>query len=301
LFDLKTYLSSRSSLIDSFLREYFSFDVKPGVFREAMAYSLFAGGKRIRPVLALASYEACGGHAEDIVRYASALELIHTYSLVHDDLPAMDDDDLRRGRPTNHKVYGEAMAILAGDGLLTEAFHMLSAPQGGVSERALLAVIRDVSEKAGLWGMVAGQAQDILSESGLSEAAAYADVPALIEFIHLHKTAQLINASVRLGAVLAEAPPEKLNALGRYGLSVGLAFQVVDDILDVKGDTALMGKTAGSDQRKGKLTYPAVYGIERSSQEAERLVGKALDALAGFGSEAEPLRAIARYILERKH
>ncbi len=307
MFELKEYLSGKGRLVDAWLREYFeSSPVKPRLFKEAMEYSINAGGKRLRPVLALASFEASGGkNSQAMLRYACALELIHTYSLIHDDLPAMDDDDLRRGKPTNHKVYGEGMAILAGDGLLTEAFHMLSVPDGGTRADVLLAVIRDVARRAGLYGMVAGQAQDILCDQG-HQAGASGDGPLpsgteMIEFIHMHKTAQLITASVRMGGMLAGVAPAGLDALTAYGEAVGLAFQVADDILDVKGETALMGKTAGSDERKSKLTYPAVYGIERAEQKARGLVEKAVSSLDGFfGPGAEPLRAIARYIIERK-
>ncbi len=322
-FDLKHYLAKNGALVDSYLKEYFSNSgIRPPLLRESMEYSISAGGKRIRPVLALASYEACGGkRPEGILRYACALELIHTYSLIHDDLPAMDDDDLRRGKPTNHKVYGEAMAILAGDGLLTEAFHMLSLPGAEIKmpEGVLLEIIADLAARAGLWGMVAGQAQDILSDSahdglsdsakdGLSGAAPQEAAARMgpvgkseIEFIHMHKTAQLITASVRMGGMLAGAGPERLQALTGYGQCVGLAFQVADDILDVKGETALMGKTAGSDERKKKLTYPSVLGMEAAEAEARDLVEKAFSSLEGvFGPEAEPLRAIARYIIERE-
>jgi geranylgeranyl diphosphate synthase type II len=299
--DLKEYLSEKSCLVDSYLREYFrKANIKPPLLKGAMVYSLSAGGKRLRPILALAAYEACGKKdAAKILRYASALELIHTYSLIHDDLPAMDDDDLRRGKPTNHKVFGEAMAILAGDGLLTEAFRMLSVPENGIKPNVLLNVIEDVGGRAGLRGMVAGQAQDILAESGTA-------IPSLegmkgwVKFIHLHKTAQLITASVRMGGLLAGANEEKMLALTQYGRSIGLAFQIKDDILDVKGETALMGKAAGSDERKGKLTYPAVMGLARSEREAQRLVQNGLKAVKILGRRGLPLQAIAIYILERR-
>ena len=310
MFDLKKYLKTKAALIDSYLKEYFrKSDIKPPILKEAMVYSLSAGGKRVRPVLALAAYEACGPRypkktwdSRKILRYASALELIHTYSLIHDDLPAMDDDDLRRGKPTNHKVFGEAMAILAGDGLLTEAFRMLSVPEEGIKKEALLGVIEDVGKRAGLWGMVAGQAQDILSESPTPLSPPGRGLPDkdAIRFIHLHKTAELITASARMGGLLAGAGDEKMRALTVYGRSIGLAFQIVDDILDVKGETALMGKTAGSDERKGKLTYPSVMGLPRSEEEAGKLVQKALKAVKIFGTKGMALRALAIYILERR-
>lgn len=296
-FDLKNYLRTRAKMVDDFLSGYFGkSEILPLKFRESMLYSLMAGGKRIRPVLAMASYEACAGASpEPVLRFASALELIHTYSLIHDDLPAMDDDDLRRGKPTNHKVYGEAMAILAGDGLLTEAFHMLSVPAPGIEHGRLLAVIADVARRAGIWGMVAGQAQDMLSEESTKPSRDD------IIFIHRNKTAQLITAAVRMGAMLSGKGARELEALSTYGESVGLAFQIADDLLDVGGETALMGKTAGSDERKGKLTYPAVFGIEESRARALALAEGAVRAVGAFGDEAEPLRAIARYIVERRN
>jgi len=298
--DLKEYLRAKAALIDSYLKEYFKkAPIKPPLLKEAMVYSLSAGGKRVRPILALAAYEACGKrNSRKILRYASALELIHTYSLIHDDLPAMDDDDLRRGKPTNHKVFGEAMAILAGDGLLTEAFRMLSVAEEGVRKGSLLKVIEDVGKRAGLWGMVAGQAQDILSEAGRPEESEKRQ--AVIKFIHLHKTAELITASVRMGGLLANANEGKMRALTLYGRSIGLLFQIIDDILDVKGETALMGKTAGSDERKGKLTYPSVMGLSRSQKEAKKLVQNAVKAVKIFGLKGLPLRAMATYILERR-
>jgi geranylgeranyl diphosphate synthase type II len=262
-----------------------------------MAYSVFAGGKRIRPVLVLAAHEACGGIAEDIVPYASALELIHTYSLIHDDLPAMDNDDLRRGKPTSHKVFGEGMAILAGDALLTEAFYLLSSRSHHASvirEDSLLKIIREVAMAAGAHGMVAGQAEDIRAEGAGPNNEN-------LSFIHAHKTGALITVSVRMGAVLADAKKRDLAALTRYGEHIGLAFQIIDDILDVKGDSAALGKPTGSDERKGKLTYPGLYGTDLSARMAEDHVRSALDALAAFPSAADPLREIALYILERRN
>ena len=307
MFDLGKYLAEKGGLVDSYLKGYFNHNssvpvIRPALLKEAMEYSVSAGGKRIRPVLAIASYEACGGkNAAAMLHYACALELIHTYSLIHDDLPAMDDDDLRRGKPTNHKVYGEAMAILAGDGLLTEAFRMLAAPcpegRTEAGDSALLSVIADLAARAGLHGMVAGQAQDIISEKGPGPEENRKEE---VEFIHMHKTAQLITASVRMGAVLSGANARALDAMTGYGEAVGLAFQIADDILDVKGETAVMGKTAGSDERKKKLTYPLAVGLEAAEYEARRLTGKAVSLLEGFGEAAGPLRAIARYIIERK-
>jgi geranylgeranyl diphosphate synthase type II len=295
--DIRTYLKERRELIDSFLTTYFACPVIPTSLNESMAYSIFAGGKRVRPVLALASYEACGGHAEDIVPYASALEFIHTYSLIHDDLPAMDNDNLRRGKPTSHKVFGEGMAILAGDALLTEAFYLLSRNahhSSGVRDRDLLKVVREVAMAAGAHGMVGGQAEDILSE-GMEKDGEN------LSFIHAHKTGALITVSVRMGAILGRAGKRKLSALTIYGENIGLAFQIVDDILDVKGDSAELGKATGSDEKKRKLTYPGLYGIDLSVKKAEGLIRDAVNALSLFSDSADPLREIAGYILQRKN
>ncbi len=294
-FDIKSYLKEKRELIDSYLESYFSIPSEPFVLHEAMRYSLFAGGKRIRPILALASYEACGGNPKDIVPYATALELIHTYSLIHDDLPSMDNDDLRRGKPTNHKVFGEAMAILAGDALLTEAFLMLSNNPHSSSLKLsdLIKIIREVSLASGVHGMVGGQALDIFSENIEPDKDT-------LNFIHLHKTAALITASVRMGAILANIKEKKLKALTEYGTGIGLAFQIIDDILDIEGNAEELGKTAGSDIKMKKMTYPALCGTEKSRQKAKDLLSDAIDSLKIFSSEADQLRKIARYLLKRR-
>lgn len=295
--DIKAYLKEKKNLIDSFLESYFKTAFKPKALHESVIYSISAGGKRIRPVLCLAAYEACGGKAEDIVPYASALELIHTYSLIHDDLPAMDNDDLRRGKPTNHKVFGEGMAILAGDALLTEAFRLLSSPQPSalsLQPISVLKVVRELALASGMQGMVGGQAQDLLSEK------AEPDKETLF-FIHTHKTAALITASVKSGGVLAGCDDSRLQRLTEYGENIGLAFQVIDDILDVKGDTKMLGKTAGSDERKKKMTYPGLYGLDLSQKKAEELITNAINVLQSFPETADPLREIAGYILLRKN
>jgi geranylgeranyl diphosphate synthase type II len=322
--DIKNYLKEKRELIDSYLESYFSIPVEPSLLHEAMRYSLFAGGKRIRPILALSVHEACGRDPKNIIPYASALELIHTYSLIHDDLPSMDNDDLRRGKPTNHKVFGEAIAILAGDALLTEAFLMLtnnppSPPlvRGGkkvlplaketkvgspvvkrgldnkIKPSSLIKVIREVALSAGIHGMVGGQAIDISSENSQPDRDT-------LTFIHTHKTAALITASVRMGGILADSDVNTLKALTQYGERIGLAFQITDDILNVEGKTEELGKAAGSDAKMKKMTYPAFYGIEKSRQEAENSVAEAIDALALFPSVADPLRAIARYLIQRR-
>ncbi len=300
---IKSYLKEKRTLVDSFLKSYFNAPAAPSILYEAMNYSLFAGGKRIRPILALASYETCGGNPEDIIPHASALELIHTYSLIHDDLPAMDNDDMRRGKPTNHRVFGEAMAILAGDALLTEAFFMiadcglrnveLKKSKIRNPNSAILRVIREIAMAAGAHGMVGGQVQDLLSEDSEPDRAS-------LSFIHKHKTAALITASVRIGAILADSNKTTLRAITRYGENVGLAFQVIDDILDIEGNTAEIGKTTGSDERKKKMTYPGLYGLEMSRKKADELVSEAIYALKDFSERAEPLREIAKYLLRRR-
>jgi geranylgeranyl diphosphate synthase type II len=229
------------------------------------------------------------------VPYAATLELIHTYSLIHDDLPAMDDDDLRRGKPTNHKVYGEALAILAGDALLTEAFCILSDPSFCPFVRGddLLRASREIALASGEQGMVAGQVQDILSENAEPDGET-------LQFIHRHKTAALIRASVRAGGILSGSSEEAIGALTRYGENIGHAFQVIDDILDVVGETEELGKTVGSDEKINKMTYPRLYGLERSRKIAGELVDDALSALEVFPSSADPLREIAGYLLARR-
>ncbi|MEJ5227229.1 polyprenyl synthetase family protein [Thermodesulfovibrio sp.] len=289
---MRHYVSEKRKLIEDFINGYFNPSVNPSILHDSVIYSLTAGGKRLRPILCIAAYEACGGR-ENIVPYATALEFIHTYSLIHDDLPAMDNDDLRRGKPTNHKVFGEAIAILAGDGLLTEAFTILSNTNyAKINPKTLLNIIAEISKAAGLRGMVAGQALDLISEGKEPDRET-------VEFIHLHKTAALIRASVKAGALLAETTEERVYKLEKYGESIGLAFQIVDDILDIEGTTEEMGKPKGSDIERGKMTYPSVFGIEESRRKAKELVDIAIELLRDFGEEAEPLRKIARYIIKR--
>ena len=293
--NLKEYINDKREAVDAFFHGYFREPGKPPVLQQAMLYSLFAGGKRIRPILALASYEACGGNPADIVPYASTLELIHTYSLIHDDLPSMDNDDLRRGKPTNHKIYGEAIAILAGDALLTEAFSILSDPSFSVTvqEANLLRALREIAAASGLNGMVAGQAQDILSENLEPDHET-------LEFIHMRKTATLIRASVMMGPILYGSDKTVSGNLSAYGNNIGLAFQVIDDILDIEGDAEELGKPVGSDERSNKMTYPSLYGIEKSRQIATELITSALSSLSSFSSKADPLREIANYLLSRR-
>ena len=288
---LKTCLQQVETTLDNYLPKSATL---PASLHDAMRYSVFAGGKRIRPVLMAATCEAVGGHPEDVLVAAAAIEMIHSYSLIHDDLPAMDDDDLRRGKPTNHKVYGEAIAILAGDGLLTEAFILLSNPQvlPSVAPVARLEIIHQLSRAAGSLGMVGGQVVDMESEG---EAI---DLPTL-EYIHTHKTGALILAAIEIGAIIGGATEKQRLALHRYGEAAGLAFQVADDILDIVADQALLGKDVGSDEERGKATYPALLGLEGARQRARDLRDMAFAALEPFGDEARPLRDIATYVIDR--
>lgn len=263
------------------------------VLNQSMYYSLVGGGKRIRPVLALASAETVGGDPELIAPAAVALELIHTYSLIHDDLPAMDNDDYRRGRLSNHKVFGEANAILAGDGLLTYAFELLADPQLGQPERQLR-IIRDVAIAAGKAGMVGGQVADVAGEGKsltLNE----------IEEIHKAKTGALLTASARLGGILAGGTEEQILALTSYAQALGLAFQIKDDILDVVGDSETLGKPAGSDQRQNKVTYVSLLGLKGAEQQLHTQIQAALSALKSFGEEPIFLSELAYYIEQRQH
>jgi geranylgeranyl diphosphate synthase, type II len=262
---------------------------------KAMRYSLFAGGKRLRPILCIAGAEAVGGDGKDVMPAACALELIHTYSLIHDDLPAMDNDDLRRGKPTNHKVFGEAMAILAGDGLLTEAFNLLSrleTPES-ISAEVLKKIIRLIATASGCHGMVGGQTVDMQSEGKAIDTST-------IDYIHARKTGALIAASVSSGAILGGGSRTQLEDLGLYGEKIGLAFQISDDILDIEGNMEEMGKGVGGDSRKGKNTFPSVYGLSESKVILDKIIDTAVKALGQFDHRADPLRQIAQYIVERK-
>jgi geranylgeranyl diphosphate synthase, type II len=292
---LETYLQEKTRLIDSALDQYLpGTEILPAVLHESMRYSVFAGGKRIRPVLMLAACEAVGGEINNVLPAACAIEMIHSYSLIHDDLPAMDDDDFRRGSPTNHKVYGEATAILAGDGLLTEAFILLSNPGiwGDVSADCSREVIHLLAKSAGSRGMVGGQVVDMEAEQKP------VDLPTL-EYIHTHKTGALIRAAIEIGALLGGATNAQREALCRYAEAAGLAFQIADDILDVVADQSQLGKDVGSDQKRGKATYPALLGLSEARQRAGELRELAFSSLAGFAESARPLREIASYIVSR--
>ena len=292
-FDLKQYLEARRLMVEEALEVALPQQDGPETrVVEAMRYSLFAGGKRLRPILCLAASEAVGGDLKAAMPAGCALEMIHTYSLIHDDLPAMDDDDLRRGKPTNHKVFGEAIAILAGDGLLTEAFVLLSDYNSLVPERAVQ-VIGGIAEAASYRGMVGGQVVDILSQNKRADLET-------VQQMHSRKTAALIAAATESGALAGKGSEAQVAALGRYGRAIGLAFQIADDILDIEGDTELLGKTTGADEARGKVTYPAAVGLERSRQAANEMVNDALAALEGFDDRANPLRLLAHYIITRK-
>ncbi len=291
---LKQYLRTQQKLIDRALSRFLpKASVKPGTIHEAMRYSLFAGGKRLRPVLALAAAEACGGDAERALPAASSVECIHTYSLVHDDLPCMDDDDLRRGRPTSHKVYGEGIAVLAGDALLTVAFEILAQAQP-TSRYKTADLIRELATAAGSRWLIAGQVMDLEGEGKTI-------TPRQLKFIHQAKTAALLTTSIRLGAMSANATPAQLHSLTDFGQALGLAFQVIDDILDVTQTTDKLGKTAGKDVAATKATYPAIFGLEHSREEAHRLTQAALGALKPFGAKGARLREIGEYLLQREY
>jgi len=293
--DIKAYLSRKKDIVDKSLEKLVppSTAFPPSV-HEAIRYSLFAGGKRIRPTLAVAAAEALGAKLSDLLPIAGSLELIHTYSLIHDDLPAMDNDDFRRGRATCHKVYGEAIAILAGDGLLTMAFEALSDPRRlkAVPAGRLIAIIKEIATASGVYGMVGGQVVDMESEGK------DIDFPTL-EYIHMHKTGSLIRASVRVGALYAKASTKQFTALTRYGEKVGLAFQIADDILDITGSREETGKDAGSDLKKGKQTFPSFYGLGESRRRALEVAESAILSLKDFGRKADPLRELAKYIVHR--
>ena len=292
---LNDYLDGKRQLVDRVLGANLPpADTPPAVIHEAMRYAVLGGGKRIRPIVAIAAAEACGANVENLLVPIAALELIHTYSLVHDDLPALDNDDLRRGRKTTHVVFGEAMGILTGDALLTEAFAWLARPVTGVDAAHQLRAVREVAIAVDSKGMIGGQVADIIT-AGTNETSAE-----LLDFIHRNKTGKLLTASVVLGGLLANAPDDKIDALRRYGDAVGLAFQIVDDLLDQEEDAATLGKTAGKDLAQGKLTYPALFGTEAARARVETLLKEALTNADIIAGPVNYLAGIARFICERR-
>jgi geranylgeranyl diphosphate synthase type II len=291
---LKSYLVSRQRIVDKALHACLpKASVKPPTIHKAMRYSMFAGGKRLRPILCLAAAEACGGPIEDALPLACAVECVHTYSLIHDDLPCMDNDDFRRGKPTCHKVFGEGIAVLAGDALLTLAFEILAnakaQPRYGTA-----ALLRELATASGSRWLIAGQVADLEGEGKKISARQ-------LRFIHESKTAALLAASIRLGAMSANATGKKLEDLTVFGQALGLAFQIIDDILDVTQTSAKLGKSAGKDVSAQKATYPAVFGLERSGREADRLTKSAHAALDSFGEKGAALRELADFLLQRNY
>lgn len=293
-FDLSNYMETRRKEVNDFLGKFLlPAGEWPQALNESVRYSIFAGGKRLRPILALAAAEALGKDFVSVLPVACALEMIHTYSLIHDDLPAMDDDDLRRGNPTNHKVYGEAIAILAGDSLLSEAFRIMAGSAQNGNAHQCIQIIQRVSQAIGPQGMVGGQVQDLESEKKKISSDE-------LEHLHRHKTGKLIQVAIESGAIMVGASEEELSALSDFGNCIGLSFQIADDVLDIEGGEEI-GKDVGSDLAKEKATYPSILGLETSKQLADEITQKALAALTPFGQNADPLREIAKYVVYRKN
>jgi geranylgeranyl diphosphate synthase type II len=292
--ELKRYLIARQKEVDGALDRFLpKATVSPATIHKAIRYSLFAGGKRLRPILCLAAAEACGGKTNTALPLACAVECIHTYSLIHDDLPSMDNDDLRRGRATCHKVFGDGIAILAGDALLTIAFE-IAARVRTASRYDLREIFREITSAAGSRKLIAGQVADLEAEGRRINRAQ-------LRYIHENKTAALLTASVRLGAMAANATAKQLAAITAFGRALGLAFQVIDDILDVTQTSEKLGKSAGKDVAAKKATYPAVIGLEKSRMEARRLTSEAHTVLKSLGDNAVVLRALADYLLQREY
>jgi geranylgeranyl diphosphate synthase, type II len=291
--DIQKYLSESKRLVDEYLDRLLPAETEdPPTIHKAMRHSVFAGGKRVRPILVLAAGESVGGNRETLLYLGAGTEMIHTYSLIHDDLPALDNDDLRRGVPTCHKVFGEAMAILAGDALMTQCYQVLTdLPLSSDSTR--LAVIREIAHATGtLRGMIGGQVVDLESEGKPIS-------PPVLEYIHQSKTGALLTACTRCGALAGGASQAQLRSLTEFGRKIGLVFQIVDDILDITVSSEKLGKTAGKDEKVKKATYPALYGIESSREKARELVLAAVDDIKDFGEAAEPLRSLAHFVFSR--
>jgi geranylgeranyl diphosphate synthase, type II len=291
-FDLQAYLESRTDLINRALDQFLPGETtRPATIHKAMRYSLFAGGKRMRPALCLAAAAACGGDEKDALPLACAVECIHTYSLIHDDLPAMDNDDFRRGKPTNHKVFGEGIAVLAGDALLTQAFE-IAAQAEGWPRYSHQSLTLEIARASGSLQLIAGQVADLEAEGKKISAAE-------LKYIHERKTSALLCCSARLGGMSANCPPAHLQALTDFGYNVGLAFQIIDDILDITQTTEQLGKTAGKDTHAQKATYPSIVGLEKSRKLATELTHRAFEALKVFKGRAAALEALANYLLMR--
>jgi geranylgeranyl diphosphate synthase type II len=292
--DLKHYLAVRQKEVDRALDRFLpKTSTRPATIHKAMRYSLFAGGKRLRPILCLAAAEACGGKIAAALPLACGVECIHTYSLIHDDLPSMDNDDFRRGRPTCHKVFGDGIAVLAGDALLTIAFEIVSRAKP-TSRYTMSILLREIAVAAGSQKLIAGQVSDLEAEGHKTDRAQ-------LRYIHENKTAAILTTTVRLGAMSANADAKKLGAITKFGHALGLAFQIIDDILDVTQTSEKLGKSAGKDVAAKKATYPAVIGLEKSCAEAKRLTRQAHNALSIFGEKGAALHALANYLLEREY
>ena len=299
--NLNEYLQSRRALVDRTLDATLPpANTPPAIIHEAMRYAVLGGGKRIRPIVSTAAAEACGANIEPLLVPICALELIHTYSLVHDDLPPLDNDDLRRGRKTTHIVYGEAMGILTGDALFTEAFAWLAKPIDGVDAMRQVRAIRELATAIDSTGMIGGQVADIVGERAQERSDDHESLVEELHFIHRNKTGKLFTASVLLGGLLGGGSEEQLDALRRYGDALGLAFQIVDDLLDIEESSATLGKTAGKDVVQGKLTFPALLGAESARAEVERLQKVAEENAGMIAGPVNYLSPIARYICERR-
>ena len=295
--DIQEYLEQQRQRVDGYLEKSLPPpSAEPQRLYEAMRYSLLGGGKRIRPILTIASAQALGFDRDEVLPFAAALEYVHTYSLIHDDLPAMDDDDYRRGRQTNHKVYGEGMAILTGDALLTMAFELCSndIPDDGIQPDRKLQIVRELAMGSGHDGMVGGQVMDIQAENQEISLEH-------LQQIHACKTGRLIRAAVRIGGLIGGGSPQQLEQLSSYAEDIGLAFQIADDVLNMVGTREELGKDAGTDERRGKQTYPSFYGVDGARRLGEECIRRAIDHLQSFDPQADPLRHIASYIIARRH
>lgn len=291
--DINSYLSTSKKLVDEHLDRLLPVESEdPSTIHKAMRHSVFAGGKRVRPILVLASGESLSGDRDVLLHLGAGIEMMHTYSLIHDDLPSLDNDDLRRGVPTCHKVFGEALAILAGDALMTRCYQVL-ADLPGLPDSARIEIIREVATATGtVNGMIGGQVVDLASEG--KEVGAR-----VLEYIHYSKTGALLKACVRCGAIAAAANSEEMQSLTGFGSKIGLVFQIVDDILDVTSSSEVLGKTAGKDEKVKKATYPALYGIDASREKARELMSSALEDIRDFDEKAESLRSLARFVVNR--